>query len=158
MRNFCIILVTLCLISCNNSITFDEYKSFDQNWHKDSVATFSFNQNDIKTKHDIFIKIRNNQKYPFNNLFLIITLENPTEKNNIDTLEYAMANEKGELLGSGFSSVKESILIFKENYQFKHKGAYKIHIKHALRDLGKIEGKTNLEGILDVGLQIEKKQ
>ena len=135
-----------------NSI--DEIESF----FEDKPKNFLEYQNDIKTKHDIFIKIRNNQKYPYNNLFLIITLENPTEKNNIDTLEYAMANEKGELLGSGFSSVKESILIFKENYQFKHKGAYKIHIKHALRDLGKIEGKTNLEGILDVGLQIEKKQ
>jgi gliding motility-associated lipoprotein GldH len=157
MRSLVLLFMSLWLISCNDSIIFDAYKSIGDNaWHKDSLATFSFNQKDLNTKHNIYVKIRNNQNYPYNNLFLIVTMENPTEKNLVDTLEYAMANEKGELLGAGFSSVKESILIYKENFQFKHKGAYKIHVKHALRDLGKIEGKSKLEGVLDVGIQIEK--
>ena len=156
MRNLSFILLVLFLISCNDKIVIDDYKSFDENWPKDSVATFAFNQKDISSKHTIYIKIRNTQDYPYNNLFLIVSYENPTDKVKVDTLEYAMTNEKGELLGGGFSSVKESILIYKENFQFEQKGEHKIQIKHALRDLGKIEGKNNLEGILDVGIQIEK--
>ena len=158
MRNIVFLFLSFYLLSCNDRIVYDNYKSIEDNsWHKDSMATFLFNQKDLNTKHNIYIKIRNNQDYPYNNLFLIVTMENPTVKNLIDTLEYSMANENGELLGAGFSSVKESILIYKENFQFKHKGDYKIHVKHALRDLGKIEGKTKLDGVLDVGLQIEKK-
>lgn len=156
MRNLCIIILVFFLISCNDKIVFDDYQSFDESWPKDSVVSFAFDQKDLKSKHNIYIKIRNNQDYPYNNMFLIVSHENPTDKVKVDTLEYSMTNEKGELLGGGFSSIKESILIFKENFQFEQKGEHKIHIKHALRDLGKIEGKNNLEGILDVGLQIEK--
>lgn len=156
MRNFILIFASILLISCNDSIIYDDYQSIDQTWHKDSIVTFNFKQKDTTSLHNVFIKIRNNHKYPYSNLFLIVTLESPSDKNLIDTLEYQMANEKGELLGAGFSSVKESILIYKENYRFKYQGNYKIFIKQALRDLGKIEGKTNLEGILDVGVQIEK--
>jgi gliding motility-associated lipoprotein GldH len=157
MRNIFFLLATLLLLSCNDAIKYDKYKSIENDsWNKDSLVTFSFNQKDLTSKYNIYIKIRNNQDYPYSNLFLIVTMENPTDNNLVDTLEYAMANENGKLLGSGFSSVKESILIYKENFQFKNKGDHKIHIKHALRDLGKIEGKSKLEGVLDVGLQIEK--
>ncbi len=67
-----------------------------------------------------------------------------------------MANEKGEWLGTGFSSVKESKLFYKEKVRFPQKGIYKFSVKQVTRGIDDIEGVKPLKGILDVGLQIEK--
>jgi hypothetical protein len=39
----------------------------------------------------------------------------------------------------------------------KFRGQYKVNIKQAVRENGKIPGVTSLEGITDVGLRIEKR-
>ena len=54
--------------------------------------------------------------------------------------------------------IKESKLFYKANEKFSQKGIYKIHIKQAVRENGKIEGVTQLKGITDVGFRIESKE
>ena len=67
-----------------------------------------------------------------------------------------MAAPDGTLLGNGFTDIKESKLYFKENVKFR--GKYKLNIKQAVRESGKVPGVTALEGITEVGLRIEKKE
>jgi gliding motility-associated lipoprotein GldH len=88
-------------------------------------------------------------------LFLIVSTEKPNGYTKVDTLEYQMAEPDGTLLGQGFSDIKESKLFYKENVKFK--GKYKVNIKQAVRESGKVSGVTQLEGITEVGLRIEKK-
>jgi gliding motility-associated lipoprotein GldH len=76
----------------------------------------------------------------------------------VDTLEYAMANPDGTLLGDGFTDVKESKLFYKENFKFNKKGAYKIRIQQAIRQTGKVSGVKELNGITEVGFRIENLQ
>ena len=66
-----------------------------------------------------------------------------------------MTNPDGTLLGDGFTDIKENKLFYKSKEQFTQKGIYKIHIKQALRQTGKIEGVQALPGITDVGFRIE---
>jgi gliding motility-associated lipoprotein GldH len=73
----------------------------------------------------------------------------------VDTLEYEMADAEGNLLGNGFTDIKESKLFYKENVKFR--GKYKVNIKQAVRQSGKISGVDALEGITDVGFRIEQK-
>ena len=71
-----------------------------------------------------------------------------------------MAAPNGELLGKGFSDVKESKLWYKgyeNDFIFSEKGVYKVNVQHAMRKNGEIEGVQNLEGITEVGFRIEKK-
>jgi hypothetical protein len=67
-----------------------------------------------------------------------------------------MADVDGTLLGDGFSDIKESKLFYKENVRLRSK--YKVHIKQALRENGKVPGVTALNGITEVGFRIEKKE
>jgi gliding motility-associated lipoprotein GldH len=82
-------------------------------------------------------------------------MEQPNKITLVDTLEYQMANPDGSLLGEGFTDVKESKLIYKERMKFTS-GAYKVNIKQAVRQTGKVNGIAKLEGITDVGFRIEK--
>ena len=67
-----------------------------------------------------------------------------------------MAEPSGEWLGKGMGSVKENKLWFKENIVFPETGVYKVTVSHAMRRNGVVEGLHILEGVTDVGLEIEK--
>ena len=149
------ILVLFLIVSCDKKRVFDEYKSVGTTWHKDSIVTFDLPKLDPKKSFDMYVNVRDNDDYPFNNLFLIVSLEHPNHQVKVDTLEYQMTNPDGTLLGNGFSDIKESKLFYKDKVSLTQKGIYKIHIKQATRQTGKIEGVTSLPGISDVGFRIE---
>ena len=158
IRNSIIFIFLLFLVtSCDKKRVFDDYKSVGKNWNKDSIVTFDLPKLDPKKAYNLYVNVRDNDEYPFNNLFLIVSLEQPNRKVQIDTLEYQMTNPDGTLLGEGFSDIKENKLFYKDKVSFTQKGLYKIHIKHAVRQTGKIEGVDTLPGITDVGFRIESK-
>lgn len=149
-----VLLIALVLCSCDKTRVFDEYKSVGSAWHKDSVVTFDLPQLDSTQRYNMFINVRDNDNYKYNNLFLIVALELPNGFTKIDTLEYQMAEPDGTLLGNGFTDIKESKLFYKEAVRFR--STYKVNIKQAVRETGKITGVQELDGITEVGLRIEK--
>lgn len=150
-----LLLAAILLFSCDKKRVFDEYKSVGSAWHKDSIITFDLPVLDSTKIYNAFVNIRDNNNYPFNNLFLIVSMEMPNGFTKVDTLEYQMAEPDGTLLGNGFSDIKESKLYYKEDVKFR--GKYKVHIKQAVRQSGKIPGVEALQGITDVGFRIEQK-
>jgi gliding motility-associated lipoprotein GldH len=155
-NSFFLVILLLVLVSCDKKRVFDQYQSVGQSWHKDSLVTFIYNQKDTLSKHNLFITLRNNKNYPFNNLFLIVEMEEPSKNVLVDTLEYQMATADGTLLGEGMTDTKENKLYYKENFVFKKSGEYQITILQAVRQTGKIEGIEKLEGVTDIGFRIEK--
>jgi gliding motility-associated lipoprotein GldH len=155
--------VTFCflLTSCDSKSVFDVYKSVPSQWHKDSVASFNFKAPDTLKNYDLHVQLRNTNAYKFSNLFLIVELNYPNGKVVKDTLEYKMAAPNGELLGSGFSDLKENKLWYrgyKTPFQFEENGEYTVNIQHAMRENGAVNGVENLEGITDIGFRIEQAQ
>jgi gliding motility-associated lipoprotein GldH len=145
------------ILSCDKKRVFDHYIAVDNAWHKDSILKFRVEANDTLSYHQLFVTLRNNKDYPYNNLFLIVSMEDPEQKTTVDTLEYEMAYPDGSLMGKGFSDIKENKLFLKESYRFKKTGKYNVSIQHAVRDNGKVEGKEVLDGIQEVGFRIERK-
>lgn len=144
------------LASCDKKRVFDEYKELDGKWKKDNVVSFTFDQKDTVSKYNLFVNVRNNSNYPFNNLFLIVQMKEPGSKLiKVDTLEYPMANPDGTLMGEGFTDVKESKLWYKENVNFPKAGKYTVSIQHAVRKGGEVPGVEELDGVTDVGFRIE---
>lgn len=122
----------------------------------DDTAHFEFSGMDTTATYNMFINIRNDNTFPFSNLFLITEMEHPDGNTVKDTLEYKMAEPTGEWLGKGLGSVKENKLWYRENIVFPKTGVYKVNVSHAMRKNGDVEGLHVLEGITDVGLEIEK--
>lgn len=158
IRNSLIAIAALLLLcSCDDKRFFDEYKHFDGKWNKDSLVSFTVEQKDTTGRYNLFVTLRNNNKYPYSNLFLIVQMQQPgTQITKVDTLEYQMANPDGTLMGNGFGNVKESKLWYKERVRFPKAGQYKFSIQQALREPGKIPGVQELDGVTEVGFRIEK--
>jgi len=150
-----LLLVAVLLFSCDKKRVFDEYKSVGSAWNKDSIVIFDLPVLDSTKRYNLFVNLRDNNNYKYNNIFLIVSLELPNGFTKVDTLEYQMAEPDGTLLGNGFTDIKESKLYYKENVRFR--GKYKVHIKQAVRENGKVPGVAFLDGITEVGFRIEKK-
>jgi len=147
-------IFALSLFSCDKKRVFDEYKSVGGGWDKDSIVRFELPELDSLKTYNLFVNIRDNDKYQFSNLFLIVSMEHPKGIVKVDTLEYEMTDGEGNLLGEGFSDIKESKLFYKENVRFP-KGKYTVNIRQAVRQNGKVAGVDKLEGITEVGFRVE---
>ena len=148
--------VLLVLASCTNEIVVSESTTLPGYWDKEDQLEFQIPQLDSLKKYNVFLNVRNTNEYPFNNLFLIVSIEFPHGKTLVDTLEYKMAYPNGEWMGEGIGSVKENKLWYKENVSFFEEGNYNITITHAVRNNGEVEGVSRLDGITDVGYSIEE--
>jgi gliding motility-associated lipoprotein GldH len=153
-----LLLLFLFFTSCDKKQFYSEYKELDGSWKKSDTLRFTFEQKDTIKPYNLFLNVRNNNDYPFNNMYLIVSLKEPGKKPTIkiDTLEYQMADLDGTLLGEGFTDVKESKLWYLENYVFNRIGNYKVEVVQAVRATGEVNGVAELKGITELGLRIEK--
>ncbi len=145
----------LMLLSCDGNRVFDEYQSISGGWAKEDTIKFTLPDLDSIQPYRLFINLRNDNSYPYSNLFLITKMQFPKGKIITDTLEYEMAAPDGQWLGTGFTTIKESKLIYKDPVLFSEQGVYTIAIEHAMRQQGEAEGIENLPGITDIGFRIE---
>ena len=154
---FLFLIVLVGFQSCNNNMVFDQFEHIENNrWHKDSIVNFTINSLDSVSKNNIYINLRNDKDYEFSNLFLIVSINFPDNYKIVDTLEYEMTSPEGRFLGTGFSDIKENKLEYKTHVTFPIKGDYNISVQQAMRKTRMIEGLEYLNGITDVGVQIEK--
>ena len=160
MRSVFLILVLAAMLgSCNDRLVRSEFRATDGgSWSKDNVLEFSFSEVDTARQHDLFLNIRNDASFPYSNLFLIAELESPSGATVKDTLQYEMAMPDGTWLGKGYGSIKENKLWYKEDIVFSEPGEYRLRVSHAMRKNGNVNGVVNLEGITDVGFEIEKSE
>ena len=149
--------IALSVLACDKKRIFEQYHTVGPEWHKDTIVSYELPETDTTKLYNAFVNVRSNDQYQFNNLYLIVSLDQPGGITKVDTLEYQMADAEGNLLGNGFSDIKESKLFYKERMKFK-KGAYKVHIRQAVRERGKVTGVETLKGITDVGFSIESLQ
>jgi gliding motility-associated lipoprotein GldH len=148
---FVLVLSSLLLLSsCNSNVVFSDSKVMnDKTWNLTDIPSFKVPIADTINSHNVNFTIRTGSSYPFRNIYLFVTTLSPDGKSITDTLQYKLADEKGNWLGKGFGDINELNLTYKTNVYFPVKGTYQFNIQHGMR----IE---NLKGVYDIGLRIEK--
>ena len=150
MRTLVLIGTIVMFISCDNSIVFEEYKSFEnQKWNTDNIALFNYFITDTTSKNIIKIKLRHTVKYEFQNLFLFIKAE------KMDTIEIQLANKEGRWMGKGVGDIRTVEFVYKNKEVFSKKGDFIIEIEQAMR-YGDFERIQQLKNIKSIGFSIEK--
>jgi len=152
VKKIVLFVYLILFVNCERD-KFSKFKTFPNGWDYNDKLQFEFSLKQTNPL-DIFINIRNNNSYKFSNIFLIAKLRDSTDVIFLDTLEYVMADSKGNWLGKGFLGVKENRLWWKEKWEPNKKGIYSIELSHSMRHNGKINKIENLEGIIDVGVSI----
>ena len=149
--SFVLVLTSLFLLSsCNSNVIFSDSKAMnDKTWNLRDIPSFNVPITDTINSHNVNFTIRTGSAYPFRNIYLFVTTVSPDGKSITDTLQYKLADEKGNWLGKGFGDINELNLTYKSNVYFPVKGTYQFNIQHGMR-------MENLKGVYDIGLRIEK--
>jgi len=149
MRNFYLLILTISLVSCDNTV-YESYYSFEnESWNSDSLKSFDFEIMDTLATYNLSLNIRHSTDYEYQNLFLFLS----GDLN--DTIELELADKIGKWKGSGLSNIREFKYLFAKNEVFSKKGNHSINIEQAMR-FGAKEKIQNLEHVSDIGLIIRK--
>jgi gliding motility-associated lipoprotein GldH len=145
------ILASLMLLfSCNRNVVYtDSQVMAEKTWKLPDIPAFRIPINDTLTSNNVFFTIRTGSSYPFRNIYLFVTVSSPDGKSITDTLQYNLADEKGNWFGKGLGDIHELTLPYKSNVYFPLKGTYLFKIQHGMR----VE---DLKGVYDFGMRIEK--
>jgi gliding motility-associated lipoprotein GldH len=148
---FLLPVFSVLLLSCSSSdIVFTDSRTIPGKvWSVNNVSTFDVPVNDTLTANDITIMLRTGSSYPFRNIWLFVTANNPDGAAITDTLQYFLADEKGGWYGKGFGDIHALNLPYKSNVYFPASGTYKFSIRHGMRA-------EDLKGVYDIGLKVEK--
>ncbi len=149
-KNFLLVtLLPFFIISCTSNIVYQETKNIDNFWSQDSLAIFDVNITDTVSAYNIFIDLRNDNRYPYQNLWLFVNSVSPDSIVRTDTLETILASNEGEWFGRGFGSNYNLALFYMQEIRFPEIGTYQFSIQQGMRD-------EQLQGITGIGLRIEK--
>jgi len=141
---------SLCLMAfaCIKPVYYEKYQTIDTPWDKNTSYFFTCEMEDLSASYNLSVQIRNNNLYPFQNLWLFFAQEQPNGTIVRDTVECILADGYGKWTGSGISVYHLTIPI-RSNYNFPQKGSYIFTIRQGMRV-------DQLKGIQQLGLRIEK--
>jgi gliding motility-associated lipoprotein GldH len=148
-----LVVVAGSLFGCNSNVVFDKNEKIKKDiWKMDDKKAFTVKVSDVDERYRFAINLRNTTDYKYNNIYFFVTTIYPdgsiTRK---DTVECLLSYPDGTWKGKGNADIKDNRFWFAKNVIFKQKGEYVFKIEQATRD-------TNLVGIKDVGLHIEKQR
>jgi gliding motility-associated lipoprotein GldH len=150
-RNLVIAIISLLLTACGGNVVYTQFKSLPvKGWEADSLVTFEPVINDTLANYEMQITIRHTDAYPYQNMWLFVGIEKDSTVLLTDTIEFYLANDRGEWLGGGLT-VKELPLLYRESHQFANSGTYRITLQQGMRE-------ETLKGITEVGVQILSKE
>ncbi len=124
-------------------------------WKSDFKPSFTFTIKDTVPAYQLYLILRHNDKYNYNNIYLNLYIKQPGQ----DTIQSArydlqLANNENGWLASGMDDIYEHripLTATEKQFYFKKPGNYMFTIEQIMRE-------DPLKNVLNVGLRIEKKQ
>ena len=146
-------MILLSTFSCRNeNLIFIDFEDLNGSWVRSNELNFLFESDNSIL--DFSLALRTDSRYPFSNIFLISSIQN----NNYvisDTIEYSFENNETKWYEIKPSGIKNNKILLKKDLKIDE-GNVIVKLKHSIRYLDSIVPLTKLDGILDVGLIVEK--
>ena len=121
-------------------------------WNTSFKPSFSFTIKDTTAAYQLFIILRHNEKYNYNNIWLNLTAKSPVDSVQKFMVELPLAtNEKG-WLASGMDDIYEhriGLTLDPSRFNFNVPGTYNFTIEQIMRE-------NPLLNVMNVGVRLEK--
>ena len=154
MRGFSFVLITffVLILSCKDEDTlYSSYIETRGAWLKNEPvkAILEINESPI----DIYLILKLNEDYPFSNIYLLSNIGSPDLKIT-DTISFKFDYSKNKSLLSRQMRIKTFKIPIYKNMNLNEKTS--VEISHAVRFIDSTRPVMKLEGILDVGILVNK--
>ena len=140
--------VILCM-SCKHYIS-DKYYCFDDYvWNVKDTLNYEFYVMDTSEDYTVKFNLRVDDSYRYRNMYMFTKTIFPDESEKIDTLQFLICDEYGNVYGKSLSGNNELEFVIDPKARFEQQGNYLFQVEHGMRDV-------NLEGVECVGFMILK--
>ncbi len=145
------LLLPLLFVACHNSdVLHREYAHIaSRGWEQQDTLFFYPNlQKGNPTRGTLEIWSRNNNNYPYQNLWLFLVVKNSKQTILSDTIELELANDFGEWNGDGWGTRYHTTYHYPQPLTLSG-DSVRIGIVHGMRDKA-------LKGITEIGISLYK--
>jgi len=142
------LIIASCFVGCTSSVIDSNVEIPDRKWTYRNHIITPFEIKDKTKAYNLFFKLRHTAEYKYSNIFIMAHFK---DGKNVTTkrLEFQLAKNDGEWLGSGSGNVFSYTLPILENYRFQRNGKFEVEFEQNMRDNPLVE-------IADVGLLVEE--
>ncbi len=151
LRSICIAFVSISLLvsSCTTVDLYEKSVSIPRHaWEGNFKPDFYFTIKDSSSTYKIFLVLRHNEKYSFNNIYVNLYIKGP-EQDTVQKIQRDIelaTNDKG-WLGEGMDDIYEHrALLFEQNLK---PGEYHFRLEQIMRE-------DPLLNVLNAGIRVEK--
>lgn len=140
------------LISCAEGEVYYRFHHIEKGkWYRDSSLIFTMDSLKIRggATYDVTIEISSGYLYPYRNLWLQIDHNLADSLFRSDTLQYRLANENGQWLGSGVGGLNQLSLPYLSSLPLDTAQHYWLSIRQMMSD-------DPLIGIEKVGVKVKE--
>lgn len=149
----CVVLLTSYIFfSCTTIDLYEKAVAIPgHEWKSSFKPSFDFTIKDTASPYRLFLVLRHNEKYNFNNIYVNVYVKGPGQ-DTVQKIQQDLVlatNEKG-WLGTGMDDIYDHRIQLGPDQSLKA-GNYTFTIEQIMRE-------DPLENVLNVGLRLEKKQ
>lgn len=147
--NLLILLVSIVLSACSRSVTYSDFRSINPlGWDKEDTVCFDFTVPDTAVAYNILLHIRHADNYPYQNMWLFVDVFYPDSVHHTDTLEFFLADDRGQWLGRGSNGHIRMPVLYENHLQFSDTGQCRIAVRQGMRS-------DCLRGVTQLGIELE---
>ena len=144
-----LVLSTLLLASCTSIDLYEKNVAIlGFKWESSFRPEFTFTIKDASTPYQLFLVLRHNEKYSYNNIWINLYSQPPGDTMHKAAFELQLANNE-KWLASGMDDIYEHRIKLTDP-QYLRAGVYHFRVEQIMRE-------DPLENVMNVGLRVEKK-
>lgn len=148
---YCLLFISCFFSSCTSIDLYEKSVAIPQHkWKNSFKPSFTFTIKDTSSRYQLFLILRHNDKYNYNNIYINLYVQPPGNApvQKIQPPSLALAGSNG-WLGNGMDDIYEHRIVLGDAQTLKA-GTYTFTIEQIMRE-------DPLENVLNAGLRIEKK-
>ena len=135
--------------SCNTIDVYEKTMPLPlHEWSSKNVLPFTFIAKDSLAYYNVYLVLRHNESYHFNNIWIDFSATFPGKKLQAKRLNLTLVNTKGWLGTAMDDIIEQRILLFSKPTRLAA-GTYTFSVRQVMRE-------DPLENILNAGIRVEK--
>ena len=149
-KSLVVILSSFYIVSCTTVDLYEKNKTIPGfKWKSSYKPEFTFTIKDTSVQYQLFLVLRHNERYNFNNIWINLYSKPPGDTMHKATFPLTLANNEKGWLASGMDDIYEHRIKLTDPQYWKA-GSYFFKIEQIMRE-------DPLENVMNVGLRVEKK-
>lgn len=150
LKSMFLLFIVSAICACDKQTVYHAFQSVPgDGWLRQDTLCFEVAVPDSQTYYKLSVEIRNRSNYPYQNLNLSVSYDNPDSiRISADTLNAVLTTKEGIWTGDGWGGLYQSA-ISAGSIKIGKAGNYLFKIAYTLPD-------EKLRGINDVGIKLER--